>query len=125
MLVELALFFLVMVPGTAGELCMARAMKTVGEVHDFRPAALFGVARRAIQVSWTWIGLGLMTLAFLALLAVLAIENVSFVVPVTALSYAVGALGGRLFLREQVTRARWTGVLLVCVGVTLVLLGKR
>jgi drug/metabolite transporter (DMT)-like permease len=125
MLVELALFFLVMVPGTAGELCMARAMKTVGEVHDFRPAALFDVARRAIRVSWTWIGLGLMTLAFLALLAVLAIENVSFVVPVTALSYAVGALGGRLFLREQVTRARWTGVLLVCVGVTLVLLGKR
>jgi drug/metabolite transporter (DMT)-like permease len=125
MLAEMALFFLVMVPGTVGELCMARAMKTVGEVHDFRPAALVGVALRAVRVSWTWVGLGLMTLAFLALLAVLAIENVSFVVPVTALSYAVGALGGRLFLRERVTRARWTGVLLVCIGVTLVLLGKK
>ncbi len=125
MLIEVLFFLLVMIAGTAGELCMARAMKTVGEVTDFRPRALVGVARRALSVPWTWIGLGLMTLAFFALLAVLAIENVSFVVPVTALSYAVGALGGRVFLHERVTPARWAGVLLVCIGVTLVLLGKR
>lgn len=125
MLTELAFFVLVMIAGTAGELCMARAMRAVGEVTNFRPQALIGVAWRALSVVWTWIGLGLMTLAFFALLAVLAVENVSFVVPVTALSYAVGALGGRLFLQERVTPTRWAGVLLVCVGVTLVLLGKR
>lgn len=125
MLNEVALFLLVMVAGTAGELCMARTMRIIGEVSDFRPLALISVAWRAVRVVWTWVGLGLMTVAFLALLVVLAIENVSFVVPVTALSYALGTLGGRLFLREHVTRARWTGVLLVCLGVTLVLLGKR
>lgn len=125
MLTELALFFLVMVAGTGGELCMARAMRTVGEVHDFRPGSLANVAVRAMGVIWTWLGLGLMTLAFFSLLGVLAIENVSFVVPVTALSYAVGALGGKLFLHEKVSSTRWAGVLLVCVGVTLVLLGKR
>ncbi|HEY6307154.1 MAG TPA: EamA family transporter [Candidatus Angelobacter sp.] len=125
MLTEMVLFFLVMVAGTAGELCMARAMRTVGEVTDFRPRSLIAVALRALRVSWTWVGLGLMTLAFFALLAVLAIENVSFVVPVTALSYLVGALGGSLFLHERVTGRRWAGVLLVCAGVTLVLLGKR
>lgn len=125
MLVELALFFFIMVGGTAGELCMARAMRTLGEVHDFRPRALIKVAFQALRVSWTWIGLGLMTLAFFSLLAVLAFENVSFVVPVSALSYAVGTLGGRLFLHERVTRTRWAGVMLVCIGVTLVLLGKH
>lgn len=125
MLVEVALFLLITIAGTAGELCMARAMRAVGEVSDFRPWALLAVALRTIRVFWTWVGLALMTLAFLALLAVLAVENVSFVVPVTALSYAIGTLGGRLFLRERVTGARWAGVLLVCVGVTLVLLGKR
>lgn len=125
MLIELFLFFLVMVAGTAGELCLARAMRTVGEVTDFRPGALIAVALRALRVIWTWVGLGLMTLAFFALLAVLALENVSFVVPVTALSYAVGALGGSIFLHERVTRTRWAGVLLVCIGVMLVLLGKR
>lgn len=125
MLVEMLLFFMVMVAGTAGELCIARAMRTVGEVNDFRPRALARVAGRALRVGWTWIGLGLMTLGFISLLAVLAIENVSFVVPVTALSYAVGTLGGSLFLHERVAPTRWAGVLLVCIGVTLVLLGKR
>jgi uncharacterized membrane protein len=125
MFAEIIFFFLIMVAGTAGELCMARAMKSIGEVSDFRPRALLGVALRAMSIPWSWIGLGLMTLAFFALLAVLAVENVSFVVPVTALSYAVGALGGKAFLHERVTSTRWAGVLLVCAGVTLVLLGKR
>jgi drug/metabolite transporter (DMT)-like permease len=40
------------------------------------------------------------------------------------LSYAFGALGGKLFLGERVTPQRWAGVLLVCVGVTLVFIGK-
>ena len=125
MLIEVVLFFFVMVAGTAGEVCLARAMRTVGEVKDFRPGPLIRVALRVLGVKWTWVALGLMTLAFFSLLAVLTIENVSFVVPVTALSYAVGTFAGSLFLQERVTTARWVGVLLVCVGVTLVLLGKR
>ena len=67
-----------------------------------------------------WIGITLMALAFFALLGMLSIENVSFVVPVTALSYAAGALGGKFFLGERVTPQRWAGVALVCVGVALV-----
>jgi len=125
MLVELVLFLLVMLAGTAGELCMARSMRSVGEVTDFRPLALLGVGWRVMRVAWTWIGLALMTVAFFALLEVLTMENVSFVVPVTALSYAVGTLGGRIFLREKVSPARWAGVLLVCLGVALVVVGKR
>jgi drug/metabolite transporter (DMT)-like permease len=50
--------------------------------------------------------------------------NVSFVVPVTALSYVAGAVGGVTFLRERVSPQRWLGVALVAIGVTLVFLGK-
>jgi drug/metabolite transporter (DMT)-like permease len=55
----------------------------------------------------------------------LSIENVSFVGPVTALSYAAGAFGARLFLRERISPQRWLGVLIVCIGVTLVWLSRR
>jgi len=96
----------------------------VGEVHDFRPAAIVKVIGRALRVKWMWIGVGMMTLAFFSLLAVLSVEKVSFVVPVTALSYVAGALGGRFFLGERITLSRWTGIALVCIGVTLVFMGK-
>jgi drug/metabolite transporter (DMT)-like permease len=122
---DVILYVLIICAGTGGELCVSRAMKTVGEVKDFRPAALIRVAGRALRVPWMWAGLGLMATAFFSLLAVLSVENVSLVVPVTALSYAGGALGGKFFLGEKVTRRRWAGVLLVCIGVALVIVGRR
>lgn len=121
---ETIFYLLIVVAGTSGELCVTRAMKTIGEVTDFRPMALIRVVFRAMKVGWMWLGLGQMALAFFALLGMLSLENVSLVIPVTALSYAFGALGGRFFLGERVTRQRWAGVLLVCIGVTLVFLGK-
>ena len=122
---EVFLFFVIVVAGTGGELCVSRAMKTAGEVTDFRPASLLRFVWRALRVGWMWAGIGMMAMAFFALLGMLALEAVSFVVPVTALSYAAGALGATWFLRERVSRQRWVGVLIVCVGVTLVLLSKQ
>src|SRR5271163_2875604 len=118
-------YLLIIGAGTGGELCVSRAMKAVGEVKDFRPTAVVGVILRALRVPWMWLGLALMGTAFFSLLAALSMENVSLVVPVTALSYGAGALGGKFFLGEQVTPRRWAGVLLVCVGVAVVIMGRR
>ena len=122
---EALLLFLVVVSGTGGEICVTRAMKRVGEVTDFRPLAVLRVILRAMKVPWMWIGVTMMAMGFFALLGMLSVANVSFVFPATALSYAVGALGGKIFLGEKVTPQRWIGVLIVCLGVALVFIGKR
>jgi len=124
MLSEAALFFCIIVIGTLGELCVTRAMKTIGEPDEFMPHAWLGVIARAFGIRWMWIGFAMMAIAYFALLGMLARANVSFVIPVTALSYLVGAVGGRWFLGEQVTHRRWIGIALVCVGVVMVYLGK-
>ena len=124
-MIEAILFSLIVVAGTGGELCVSRAMKTVGEVKDFRPLAIARVILRALRSGWMWAGVGMMALAFFSLLGALSFLNVSFVVPVTALSYVAGAGGAVLFLGERVSAQRWMGVLLVAVGVTLVFLGNR
>lgn len=118
------LYFLIVVPGTAGEMCMSYTMKNVGEVKDFRPGAIAHALGRGMKRGSFWIGLTLMTSGFFALLGMLSVSKVSFVFPATALSYAVGTLGGKLFLGETVSTQRWLGVLLVCIGVVLVALGK-
>ncbi|HXX17808.1 MAG TPA: hypothetical protein VEJ46_00250 [Candidatus Acidoferrum sp.] len=124
MLTAAILYFVIVVPGTCGEMCMSHAMKTVGEVTDFRPHAIVRVIGRAMGTPWFWFGITMMASAFFALIAMLSVAKVSFVFPATALSYAVGTLGGKLFLGERVTPQRWWGVLLVCIGVILVALGK-
>jgi drug/metabolite transporter (DMT)-like permease len=116
-------YFVIIVVGTAGELCLARGMKTFGNVQ-FHPMSILEAMTRVFRVPWIWLGISLMAFAFFALLEVLSFVNLSVVGPVTALSYCVGTLGGKVFLREKVSRMRWAGVALVCLGVTLVLLGK-
>jgi drug/metabolite transporter (DMT)-like permease len=122
---ELLLLCVIVVAGTGGELCVTRAMKQIGEVTDFRPAALARFIFRALTVGWMWMGIAMMALAFFALLTTLSFENVSFVVPVTALGYAAGAVGAVLFLRERISAQRWIGVFIVCIGVTIVLFSRH
>jgi len=124
-MLELVFLLFVVVAGTGGELCVSRAMKSLGEMHDFRPASLVDFIVRALRVPWMWLGVGMMGLAFFSLLAILSIQEVSFVVPVTALSYTAGAIGAKLFLGERINRQRWIGLALVCVGVTIVWFSKR
>jgi drug/metabolite transporter (DMT)-like permease len=116
-------YILIVFVGTGGELFVSRAMKSIGEVTDFRPHSIAGVVGRAMLLKRMWMGITLMAVAFFALLAMLSLSKVSFVFPSTALSYAAGAIGGRLFLGERVTKQRWIGVCFVCLGVVLVFLG--
>ena len=120
---QTVLYILVVFVGTGGELFVSRAMKSIGEVTDFRPHSIARVVGRAMLLKRMWMGITLMAIAFFALLAMLSLSKVSFVFPSTALSYAAGATGGKLFLGERVTLQRWLGVGCVCVGVLLVFLG--
>lgn len=117
---RIALFLAIVIfSGTGGEICVTHAMKRVGEVGNFAPRTLLRVLRRAFRVGWMWLGIALMALAFYAFLALLSWAPVSFVIPASALSYAVGALGAKFLLGERVSGTRWAGVLLVCLGVAL------
>jgi drug/metabolite transporter (DMT)-like permease len=124
-MLEYVLFFFIVVAGTGGELCLSRAMKSMGEIHDFRPRSLLRFVGRAIQLPWLWSGISLMALGFFSLLAILSFLEVSFVVPVSALSYAAGAFGAKFFLGERITSHRWAGIVIVTLGVTLVWLSRR
>ena len=114
------LFFLIVVAGTGGELCVSRAMKSIGEVHDFSPKSVLSFVLQSLRLPWMWLGIALMSLGFFSLLAILSFQEVSFVVPVSALSYAAGAFGAKAFLGERINGNRWIGIAVVCIGVTIV-----
>ena len=122
---ELILFFFIVVAGTAGELCISRAMKSIGEIHDFSPKPILRFVLQSSRLPWMWLGIALMSVGFFSLLAILSFREVSFVVPVSALSYAAGAFGAQAFLGERIIRDRWIGIAVVCLGVTIVWWSKK
>ena len=117
---EAVLFFFIVVAGTAGELFVSRAMKDVGEVHNFSPKSILRFVLQSFRLPSMWAGIALMSLGFFSLLAILSFRQVSFVVPVSAVSYAAGGLGAKAFLGERISRNRWIGIAMVCLGVTIV-----
>jgi drug/metabolite transporter (DMT)-like permease len=95
-------------------------MKSFGEVHDFHPRSIMRFVLQSLRLPWMWLGIALMSMGFFSLLAILSFQEVSFVLPVSALSYAAGAFGAKAFLGERINRNRWIGIAVVCVGVTIV-----
>jgi drug/metabolite transporter (DMT)-like permease len=107
---------------TGGEIAMTHGMKQVGEPESFRPMALVRFVGKAVQNSWVWFATPLLAAAFYSLLILFSWAPLSVVIPASAFNYVVGTFGAKYLLREQVSVKRWMGVIMVCAGVTLVLL---
>ncbi len=114
---------LLIVGSTGGEIAITHGMKATGEPERLRPRELLKFLARALCNGWFWVGAPLMALAFYALLVLLSWEPISLVIPASALSYVVGTFGAKYVLGEDVSAARWAGVVLVCLGVALVAAG--
>lgn len=123
-MIRVTVFLCLLIFGsTGGEIAITRGMKATGEPERLRPRELLRFLGKAFCNGWFWAGVPLMALSFYALLLLLSWRPISFVIPASALSYVVGTFGAKYFLGEEVSVARWTGVVLVCVGVALVALG--
>jgi hypothetical protein len=108
---------------TCGEIAITHGMKAVGEPSRLRPMAVLKFLGRALGNGWFWAGVPLMALSFYSLLVLLSWEPISFVIPASALSYVVGTFGAKYILGEEISAARWAGVIFVCAGVALVAAG--
>jgi drug/metabolite transporter (DMT)-like permease len=105
---------------TGGEIAMTYGTRQIGEPERFRPMALLRFLVRAIGSGWVWLAIPLMATAFYSLLILLSWAPISLVIPASALSYVVGTIGAKYILKEEISTARWLGVLMVCIGVALV-----
>lgn len=113
----------VILAGTGGEIAVARAMRQAGMDTDFSAGSVVSALIRALGHGWLWTGVGLHSLAFAWLLALLSWAPVTVVVPLSALSYVAGALGAMLFLGESISPLRWAGIIVVSLGVLCVAIG--
>jgi len=105
---------------TVGEVMQAAGMRRNGEIHDFRPSALgraLAMLSRNIFVIGSVVA---MAVSFFAYLGLLTIAELSFAVPVTAITYVLETILAKYILKEHVNRLRWAGASLVICGVALV-----
>ena len=104
---------------TTGEVLTAAAMKSFGDLDDIRAhSGLKGAIRAVLTCPLFFAGVSFLALAFFSLLFALNHLNLSLVAPASAsLTLVTNAIAGKIFLKENVDRRRWTSAVLICIGV--------
>lgn len=105
---------------TIGEVLQAKGMRHHGEIRDFRPSALGRALALVVRNRFVIGGIAAMGVSFFAFLKLLTLTDLSFAVPVSAVTYVAETILARYVLKEHVNGLRWTGALLVICGVVLV-----
>ncbi len=105
---------------SVGDMLLAHGMKKVGAVTSCSLTDLFQLGLRIFSNPSIIIGTIFLAGFFFLWLAILSWCDLSFVLPLTALSYVLTAFLSIIFLGETVSLLRWAGTILICVGVALV-----
>lgn len=115
----LALIFLDVCLNVAGQLSLKFGMSKLGDFSISLPT-LASVFFRAAMNPFVILGLGCYGLAFLVWLIVLAKAEVSYAYPLISLGYVFTAILAWQLFDENLTVARFAGILVTCLGVFLI-----
>lgn len=101
------LLLLLVVLGSVGNTILSKGMKDVGDVDISRLSALAVAAEHVLTNGAIWLGIAMMLGFMVCHMLVLSWADYSFVMPFSAIAYALVPLLGYLFLHEQVSVPRW------------------
>ena len=114
-----------------GVIVLKRGLDQIGPRYTESKAAM-PVWKNVLKLVGDWftnkdvlLGLLLETIFFILLQYLLAQRDVSFVWPLTAVSFIMTTLAAKFFLGEQVSAVRWTGVLLIVIGAAFISFSER
>lgn len=114
------LLFLLVVLGSVGNTLLSKGMKDAGELDISHVSSLIAGTTHVLTSGTIWLGIAMMLAFMVCHMLVLSWADYSFVMPFSAVAYALVPLLAFLFLHEQVSVARWIGIVLIVFGVVLI-----
>ena len=99
-----------------GDSLLSRGMKELGNV------SLRRIPDMLLAITDPYVAGGILLLLgfFACYMTALSWADLTYVLPATSLGYVLVALIGKFFLHEQVSAARWMGIILISMGVGFV-----
>ena len=103
-----------------GVVFLSKGIKQLGDVPKISTVEIARVIRTGVTNVNIILGIFFEALFFVGLLMLMSKGEVSFVWPLTSLSFVMTALAARFFLHEQIVPARWAGICLIMAGAALI-----
>jgi drug/metabolite transporter (DMT)-like permease len=103
-----------------GVVFLNKGLKQVKGVETISITEVVRMVKQGITQPYILYGVFFEFLFFLGLLYLMSNSDVSFLWPLTSLSFVITTLAAKLFLHEQVNGLRWAGIILIVGGAALV-----
>jgi drug/metabolite transporter (DMT)-like permease len=106
--------------GSVGDIFLKIGMEKIGPVSFRGVKELFYTGVAIFKSPTIIIGIACLAGFFFLWLTLLSWADLSFVLPLTAMSYVATPILCLIFLDEIITPLRWTGIVIICIGVLIV-----
>jgi uncharacterized membrane protein len=114
------LLFLMIVLGSVGNTILDKGMKSQGLIDLSTRSAIWRGIFQTFTSGTIWLGICCMLLFMVCHMLVLSWADYSFVMPFSAITYALVPVLGSIWLGESVPVTRRAGIVLIVFGVFLV-----
>ena len=116
MLKLLAILLVSLVCDSAGVVLLKKGISQLGGVNSYTAAEMLRIVKAGLTNHQVWLGIFFEALFFVGLLFLMAKSDISFLWPLTGLSFVCSTFAAMWFLGEYVSPTRWLGVAFIVLG---------
>ncbi len=109
--------------GSLGDVALSHGMRDFVLTQGSITPAQFPQLVRAVFTPWVGIAIVLLLGFMTAYMTALSWADLTYVLPATSVGYIIMALLANFFLHEDISPARWAGIVLISAGVGFVTRG--
>jgi drug/metabolite transporter (DMT)-like permease len=116
----LLILFVGLVFETMGVVLLSQGLKRLEGPKTYSVGEIARLVGRAVTSQKIVVGVAFEAVFFICLLMMMSRADVSFVWPLTSLTFVFSTIAARFYLHEQIDALRWGGVMLIVLGAGLI-----
>jgi drug/metabolite transporter (DMT)-like permease len=116
----LIILFVALAFETTGVILLSKGLKALEGPKSYALGEITRLVGRAITDKNILLGVAFEAVFFIGLLVMMSNADVSFVWPLTSLTFVFSTIAAKFYLHEQIDPLRWAGVIFIVVGAGLI-----
>jgi drug/metabolite transporter (DMT)-like permease len=105
---------------STGVILLKKGITSVGDMNGVTASEIIRIVKASVTNPQIMLGVFFEALFFVCLLILMSKSNISFLWPLTALSFVFATFAAMWFLGETVSAMRWFGVILIVIGAAFI-----
>jgi drug/metabolite transporter (DMT)-like permease len=105
---------------STGVILLKKGITSVGDIHGVTASEIIRIVKASVTNPQILMGVFFEALFFVCLLVLMSKSEISFLWPLTALSFVFATFAAMIFLHESVSWVRWIGVALIMLGAAFI-----